>query len=132
MPIEYWFDADRQLLVTRAAGRMTDSEILGYMRRLTEDTSWPSGADGFVDAREIEGFEVTSEAIGLASLVATEREDRFSGSRWAVVTDLDAVFGMTRMYTIRRDPESYEVGVFRDVPSALAWLGRDGFSEAPG
>ena len=52
-----------------------------------------------------------------------DREARFSGSRWAVITNRDAVFGMTRMFELKRDAQTYEVGIFRESGPAAEWLG---------
>ena len=125
MPIDYWLDKKHDIVVTRVTGLMTDEEIVSYMSRLIEDTSWPSGMNGYVDARGISGFEVTSAGIEKARKLGVTGEHRFSGSRWVIVTDQDAVFGMTRMYELTRNPETYQVCVFRHDEDALDWLGLD-------
>lgn len=122
MPIDYWVDSANGILVTKVAGRMKDREMVGYMKRLTGDTTWPSGMNGFVDARDLEDFEVTARGFEKARVLGAAGEHRFAGSRWAIVANQDVVFGMTRMYELKMDSQTFEIRVFREPGPALEWL----------
>ncbi|MAG30588.1 MAG: hypothetical protein CL908_06795 [Deltaproteobacteria bacterium] len=79
--------------------------------------------NGVVDLQEIESISATTDGIKRAIDMAIEFEDRFRGSRWAVISDRDSVFGIARMYELRRNAESYEVRAFREPGPAFKWLG---------
>lgn len=122
MPIEYFVDGSKDLLVTTASGVICDFDIVFYMKRLIEDPRYRSGMDGLVFTEAIEDFEVTASGIAQVVEIATPAEGRFAGSRWAIVAGDDPVFGMTRMFELRRAPESHDVRVFREEASAIEWL----------
>lgn len=122
MPVEYFVDEVKDLLVTTVSGVVTNDDTVAYMEQLVGDPLYRSGMDGLVFTDAIERFEVTATAIEIATRIAVDAEQRFSGSRWAVIASQDLVFGMTRMFELSRDPESYEVRVFRESGPAIEWL----------
>lgn len=123
MPIDYSVDREHDLLVCIASGTVTNQAILSLARGLVDSPTYRTGMNGLVDLRPIEDLVVDADAIGDVVELATRMEHRFEGSRWAVIADRDALFGLTRWYELRREAQAYDVKGFRDAPEAYAWLG---------
>ena len=123
MPIDYAVDGDRDLMICIASGAVTNQSVVSWMRRLIEDPAYRTGMNAVVDARPIEDLVVNADAIDDIVDLATKMEHRFAGSRWAVIADRDGLFGLSRMYELRREAQTYDVRAFREAAEAYAWLG---------
>jgi len=121
MPITYRIDPQSHLVMTVATGVLTDAELLDHKRRLAADPAFEPGMGQLSDIRGVEQLEVTPQ--GVRQFVAHDRvhAGQLEGHRLAIVAPQDLVFGMARMYQTLTDAN---VGVFRDVAEALAFLGR--------
>jgi hypothetical protein len=122
MPIAYRIDQDRRLVLTRAWGVLTDADILDHKEHLAKDPHFQAPMVELSDLRSVERLDVTTE--GVKAMVAHDagNVDRVAGHRLALVVGSDEVFGMARMYGLRRGADGDGVGVFRDMAEAEAWL----------
>ena len=118
-------DETRRILVTNTFGTSTDREILDYFQQLIDDARCPDGMNSYVDTLGIDDPQVTPDGLERIRHLMETNEHRFAGSRWAIVADHDNVFGMTRMFELRLDPQAFEVAAFRAPAEALVWLGLD-------
>ena len=121
MPISYRIDPDARLVRTVANGVLTDAELRVHKDQLAADPAFETGMHQLSDVRVIERLDVSAD--GVRSLVAHDARhaERFAGHRMAIVASEDVVFGMARMY---QTMSSVEVGVFRTVDEALAFLAK--------
>lgn len=124
MPISYRIDPERQLILTRAWGVLTDAELLAHKDRLLHDAAFDPGMPELSDVRAIERLDVTT--VGVKAMVAhdTAHSERRSGHRLALVVPTDEAFGMARMYQLMGKRDDGSVAVFRTLPDAEAWLAK--------
>ncbi len=122
MPITYQIDPRRRLVLTHATGTLTDADLLAHKDRLVRDAGFDPGMSQLSDMREIQRLDVT--AAGVRAMVDhdTANAARRSGHRLALVVPADDAFGMARMYQIMGRQEDGNVGVFRTMVEAEAWL----------
>ena len=121
MPISYRIDAEAGLVRTVAHGVLTDADLMSMKEQLARDPAFVAGMHQLSDVRGIERLDVSAD--GIRSFVAHDRRhaERFAGHRMAIVANADVVFGMARMY---QTMSHVDVGVFRSVEEALAFLGK--------
>jgi len=123
MPIAYRIDQDRRLVLTRAWGILADADILDHKEQLAKDPHVRAPMVELSDLRSVERLDVTTEGVKAMVAHDTKNADQVAGHRLALVVGSDEVFGMARMYGLRRSADGDGVGVFRDVADAEAWLG---------
>jgi hypothetical protein len=80
------------------------------------------------DVRAVEQLQVTVD--GVRRLVALDKVQSADlvDYQLAIVVSADLVFGMARMYETLTEDSVQDVGVFRDMEEAKAWLGVAGGS----
>ena len=122
MPITYEIDAERRIVFTKSSGTVTDEELLAHKVELTNDPSFCPTMVQICDCRHIEGFDGTSD--GIRAMVEFDRKnaERRRGHRVACVVTCDEMFGMARMYSQRSEGGPQQIGVFRSIHEAEAWL----------
>jgi hypothetical protein len=122
MPITYHIDPERRLVLTHASGILTDADLLAHKDRLARDAAFDPGMRQLSDLRAIQRLDVS--AAGVRAMVDhdTANAPRRAGHRMALVVPTDDAFGMARMYQIMGRHEDGNVGVFRSMPEAEAWL----------
>jgi hypothetical protein len=128
MPIEYEIDHDRRLVRARGVGKLTDQDIFEYQR-----TVWGradiAGYGELIDMSDVTTIALPSvdRVQDLATLSAS-MDHSGDKSKLAIVAPEDLAFGLGRMYQVHRHADgrsTKEVGVFRSVGGALAFLGLD-------
>ncbi|HKC47102.1 MAG TPA: hypothetical protein VKB63_05830 [Gemmatimonadales bacterium] len=126
MPIEFSIDHARRLVTAIARGTLTGQEVFGYQRD-TWSRADVQGYNELLDMRAVEHIDLPSvdNMRALAELSATMDAPRTS-SKFAIVATSDEAFGLARMYETYRhleDKSSKQVGVFRTLDEAYAYLG---------
>jgi len=128
MPLVYRVDHDARIVLVLGSGTLTDTDIFSYQ---TAVWSRPevAGYDELVDMSLVTEIVVpTKDRVrDLATLSAT-MDDKSTTSRFAIVAQTDVAFGLGRMYQTYRALDrrsTKEVGVFRTMREALAFLRRD-------
>jgi hypothetical protein len=118
MPISYSYDAPRGMILARVTGPTTLADIEEYFRTVRREPWFPAPA--LTDVRgstaAMSNDEVRSAVNRLRELASSLR-----GMPIAIVTDSPASFGLSRMVEQLLD-DAVHIHVFRDEPSALAWL----------
>ena len=124
MPLTYRIDAARRLVLTHATGVLTDADLLAHKERLVHDPAFDPGMSQLSDIRNIERLDVT--AAGVQAMVDHDNSNapRRHGHRMALVVPADEAFGMARMYQLMHHNEEENIGVFRTISEAEAWLAR--------
>jgi hypothetical protein len=134
MPIVYRVDHARRLIVAQGRGTVTEEDVFGHQRSI-----------GF--RRELDGFDELIDMSPVSEIIdpkparvrdlatfAADLDAPGTRSKFAIVAPSDVAFGLGRMFQAQRShvPHSRkEVGVFRTMAEALAFLGLDGPVEMP-
>ena len=126
MPIEYRIDRERRLVIAKGHGVLTPEDILGYQRDVWSRPEL-AGYHELMDMSRVE--HITSPSIeGVRDLakLSAGMDTHSLASRFAIVAPTDLAFGLGRMYEAYRsldDRSTKQVGVFRSLAEALAFLG---------
>jgi hypothetical protein len=128
MPIEYRIDHNRRLVLAEGRGVLSDEDVFEYQRAVWLRAE-VAGYDELMDMRMVERINVASaDRVGqLAALSASMDVGR--ASKFAIVAPQDLAFGLGRMYQTFRGLEessTKEVGVFRTLDEAMAFLSTEG------
>src|SRR5262245_51431590 len=128
MPIDYYIDHARRLVVARGSGIFTDPEVFAYQREVWSRPD-VSGYDELIDMSAVEKIAIPLPAPDSVLRLATEAAAMDSTSqtaKLAIVAPQPHAFGLGRMYQTYRelDPNSTkQVRVFRTLREALSFLG---------
>jgi hypothetical protein len=128
MPIAYRVDHEHRVVLAVGTGVITDADVFGYQREVWSRPD-VSGFDELIDMSLVTEIIVPSSdrVRDLATLSAT-MDEKGTTSRFAIVAPADVAFGLGRMYQAYRGLDrrsTKEVGVFRTMREALAFLQRD-------
>jgi len=128
VPLAYRLDHEARVIVTAGYGTLTDDEVFGYQRELGS-LEEAIGYDELVDMTHVTHIALPSTArVGDLAAVAAGMDAVRRSSKFAIVAPDDLAFGLGRMFQTRRELErdsTTEVGVFRTMEEALAFLGID-------
>ena len=134
MPITYYIDHPRKLVVARGTGVFTEADAFGYQRTVWSRADVQGYAE-IVDMAAVTEIAVRDPAgpgVQALAMEAAGMDRSGTSSRFAIVAPDELAFGLGRMYAAYRglDPRSTkEVGVFRTVADALEFLGIDDLGE---
>ena len=121
MAWRYVIDKKQSLVISTAWDRLTFPEAKAHQDQLLSDPDFSPEYSQLVDLRAVTKFDLS---VGEAKQIA--RRTLFStNSRRALVASDPAIFGMGRLmqaYNEMSDAAS-QVHIFRDLPSAVKWLG---------
>lgn len=134
MPIKFHIDRDRRIVFGRLVGKVTVPEMFEYSHDV-----WARpevvGFDEVIDTNGTNEIEVATPTV-LRSLAAKSvaLSAAVPRGRLAIVAKQQVQFGLSRMYEAYRELEpgrTQEVGVFRTLAEASAFLGIDVTASAP-
>lgn len=115
-------DKDRKLAHITASGRVNILELKDIFLETLEHEQWKAGFNMLCDYSNIENFDVSSKDIDAITSWQSSIDDLIGGGKCAVVASKDSVYGMSRMWEIISSERSQQIGVFRKMNEALAWL----------
>jgi hypothetical protein len=118
MSLSYTIDASRRLIIVRAAGVLTETDVNRARERLRHDPTFDRAFDQLFDAREVE--DVALSKAGMARLADTSILAPEVRRAFVAATTLQ--YGMARMFTTMSDQRNHVTQVFRDLDDAEAWL----------
>jgi len=121
MPIKLWIERDLRRIRADLSGVVSISEMLEAINASVEDPDYEAG------------FDVLSDHTGIDQPISTENvhhlvkhlqalTEHFEGTRWAIVTEKPASYGMMRMLSVFARRVPMNVRVFRSIAAAEAWL----------
>ena len=127
MPFTRHYLVSRNFILTRATGRIDDSELREHVLALNSEAADLDAALEIADCRELNDVEQIT-AKGAAAAAALEKgQRRAEGGRLAILVGSDLVFGLARAYaTFAMDTRAH-VTVCRDLPDAIEFLGLTAF-----
>ena len=127
MAIEYRIDHARRLVMAQGRGIILDQDFFDYQREVWSRPD-VAGYDELVDMRAVESIvRPTADRVG--QLAALSASMDAGASKFAIVAPEDLAYGLGRMYQTYRGMEktsAKEVGVFRTLGEAIAFLGLEG------
>lgn len=134
MPIVYRIDHENRLLVARGYGVLTDADVFGY-QRATGAESDVVEFDELMDMTEVTEIAMPSaDRIQDLAAAAAQMDSPSVPSKFAIVAPGDLAYGLGRMFQAHREAQegsTTEVGVFRTLAEALAFLGLKAAPELP-
>lgn len=128
MPIDYYIDHARLLVVARGKGVVTDSDVFAYQHAVWSQPE-VTGYDELVDMTAVELIETpVPEGPRLQQLAseAAAMDHPASAVKLAIVAPASLAFGLARAYQSHRELDARsrkQVEVFRTLAEALAFLG---------
>lgn len=125
MPIDYRIDSTLGIVFTTATGTLTNQELIAHKRRLQEDPAFRAGMGQLSDVRGVDRLDVTTDGVVQFAQHDATHAGTLERSKLAIVATEDVIFGMARMYPTRTSSHRPNVGVFRSLDEATAWLERE-------
>jgi hypothetical protein len=119
MPANYTIDPVRRMVFTRAEGILTEPETSDLYRKIRQDPAFDPGFSQLCDLTVVE--EIQTSAPYLRELATQSIFSR--GARRAFVTSQVFHYGLARMLQSFCEIEGTEIGVFKTMTEAEAWLG---------
>lgn len=128
MPYRYRIDPSLGVAFFEGWGAFTAQDLFGSVRQLVADPDWKPGMVALCDVRRMDRFEADTGDVQRRTALDRSLRDRIQGSRCALVTASEEVYGMLRLYegfseSWDEEPPPAEIGVFRDMAEARRWLG---------
>ena len=121
MSFVFEIDPQQGLICKRGRGEV-DAE--GFCAQLVAETTHPDFRPGLRKIVDYDLLRPSFSASGIRKIADQVRdlEDRVGTAQWAIVSDDDVVYGLTRMFMAVSEGSRIEVNVFRDMERARAWL----------
>jgi len=122
MPTDYTIDPVRRLVISRAYGILTQAESSGLYDALESDPEFDPAFRQICDLTDVTDLHASADHLrALAEDLAFRRT-----SRRAFVAPSDFFYGLARMLETYIELEGGDVGVFRTLAEAEAWLAEAG------
>jgi hypothetical protein len=135
MPIDFVIDHEQRLIMTKAHGTMTHEDIMGYQQAIRSRPEL-NGYNELVDMSQVERIALQSiERVRELAARSAGMDGDSPPSRFAIVAPTEEAFGLGRMYQTYRsldERSTKEVGVFRTIEEAMAFLAVKGQSATEG
>jgi len=126
VPITYRIDYERRIVLARGYGIFTDEDAFNYQREVWSGKDI-SGFNELIDMTHVSEIAAPStQRIQDLASVAALMDLVSAPSRFAIVAPSDRTYALARAYRAYRDREprsTKDVGVFRTLAEAFAYLG---------
>jgi hypothetical protein len=121
MPSECEIDVPDRLVRCRAWGAVTHADITETRLKFTRDPAFHPDFFQLYDLREVTNTDIAADEIRDLASYAPFSHD----VRRAIVAPQDAVYGVARMFALRREASGgqEQIRVFRSLAEANIWLG---------
>lgn len=119
MPIEFFVDAPRGVVFSKATGVFSAADAIRHRDRLSRDPGFRPEFKQLLDLLEVTQIKISGEEIrNLAQQTVLG-----PGAKRAIVVSSTNAFGLGRMFgSYREIYGAEEIRVFRNKAEALAWL----------
>jgi hypothetical protein len=123
MSTTYRIDTKRRLVIARAAGRVSEADLIDYQESLRSDPRFRPDFDQILDLRGCTELRVTTAGVCHAAL-----QSPFGAtSRRAVLGEDEVLRELARVYGLWSDGLVVRTRFFHRVEHALVWLGLPDF-----
>jgi len=120
MPIQYQIDPQHRLIRTTCSGNVALADVIEHFDQLERDPNRAERLDVLLDLHAITSVPEVAQLRAVAERVGQVRALSFGAC--AIVTDSDAMFGMSRMFEVFAERHFTAMRVFRDHAGAEVWL----------
>ncbi len=120
MSCTFTIDPERRLVSVRMWANLTRTEILAVAARISADPLLGKGFSELIDLREVtSSADISPDDVRALASVSLDPV-----ARRAFLVSENSTFGLARMFEAYRGLEQAkeDVGVFRTIESAEAWL----------
>jgi hypothetical protein len=121
MPISYQIDGTAGLIRTRCWGEVVIDEVRSHFQTLVRDPNLTGRPDVFLDLREMNSLP-TADEIREASEIIARLPATVRFGACAIIAQRDALYGMSRMFSVFAEQFFSAISAFRSAPEAEAWL----------
>lgn len=123
MALAYRMDPQDGMVYLVCQGAIDDASFVATIAALLGEPAYRADMNILCDFRGVTTFDITSLGVRqVAGLVA--RHNHLQAQRKvSVVAPKPVVYGLARMYEALRGGSPTQVGVFRELEEARAWLG---------
>jgi hypothetical protein len=119
MPVRYWIDKERRLVISTAYGAVTGKDLLDHQESLLVDPNFACTYSHLADSTRMTKLAFTASDV----LACAARNIFDPASRRAIVVADDEAFGLARMFEILRDSKGESgIRVVRTVEDGFAWI----------
>ena len=126
MPLRFRIDHNRRLVMARGYGVLTHQQIFRYQHEVWSNPE-VDGYNELLDFTDVTKIDLPSgEKIQELAELASDMDNPFTPSKFAIVAPGDEAFGVGRMYQTYRGlmaKGTKTVGVFRSQAEAFDFLG---------
>ena len=123
MPYTITFDQDNNCLFFEASDTFTGADIINSTLEIVEHPNFTEGLNLLADLRPIKQLDVSAADIRRLIELYRKLHGRLGYGQYALVTNSQVIYGMSRMYQIMAERMPFVVEVFREKEVALRWLG---------
>jgi len=124
MPIRYDINSELRLVYAESVGAVDLADLRRHTDQLAADPRYRSPMKKLVDYRAGRVIQMDSDQTRTLTRYKLEFAEKFTGEQCAFVVADDLDFGMSRLHGAHVE-RLVDTNVFRDLESALAWLGVD-------
>jgi hypothetical protein len=121
MPIKYWIEKDHHRVRAVVSGDITIDDVYRAIQGSTEDADFEPGFDVLSDHTDV-GQPLTIQQAKQMSSYLESLSGVMAHSRWAVITNQPASFGMMRMLSVFLEQVPMVLKVFGTLEEAERWL----------
>ena len=119
MPVDYRIVPELKLVVTRAAGVVSEEELNAHYARMLADPAFDPSYRQIADARSV----TDASAIGGDMPRRTAARGFAPGARRALIAPAGHLYGLARQHTTLAGLHGATTEAFNSVADAEAWLG---------
>uniref|UniRef100_Q02CN6 STAS/SEC14 domain-containing protein n=1 Tax=Solibacter usitatus (strain Ellin6076) TaxID=234267 RepID=Q02CN6_SOLUE len=121
MPITYQIDRRAAFIRTRCFGNVTLEEVRDHFRQLVKEPDLPQFLDVFLDLRDMASSPSAGQIREAGNTIARlPPAVRFGAC--AIVAQRDAIYGISRMFSVFVEPFFTAISAFRSASEAETWL----------
>jgi hypothetical protein len=119
MPVRYWIDKERRLVMSTAYGAVTGKDLLDHQQSLLADPDFGRTYSHLADSTRMTKLDFTAADVQ----VCAAKSIFDPTTRRAIVVADSAAFGLARMFEILRDSKGESgIRVVRTVEDGFAWI----------
>lgn len=123
MPFDYRIDGAKRIVLSRAYGIFTETDMVGHREGLIADLEFDSTYYQLADLTEVTEVQMTSEFLRDFAELGRSMFD--AGARRAIVAPDDVTYGLARVLLGWLGSSKHNYRLFRDMAEARKWLGLD-------
>lgn len=126
MPLTHRLLEGQPLVIIRATGACTGSDVAHRLRALARDERLPAGVDTLWDGLRISHFSLLPEEVEAVREAQRTFEAHMGPGRTAVVVARPEDDLVARLFALSSEGTKRTIRIFGDLEAALTWLEAEG------